>query len=347
MATRTISALGGNWSATTAWVEAQVPTAADDVVASLLGLSGALVVTTTSVCRSADFTGYTNTLSGSGDLTVGASTSGAFKLAATMTNTWTGTLTFASTVTGNVITTAGIALASNVTFNGVGGSWTQGDAFLTTGTWTLTNGSYSDGGFNLTAASFASSNANTRVIVMGDCTWKATGTGTVWNFATTTGLTFTPTTSTIEISDISTTGKTFAGGGLTYETVHIDAGGSGLITISGANTFDELQIDAPKSVQFPASVTQTFIDAPQWRGSSGNVITITSSSAGTAATLLSNIDPRTACDWLSLKDSSATGTTIFDQGSNSTQVSGVTGWIASSAPVNVYPKQSISLGIFI
>ena len=59
MATRTISNAGGNYNATGTWVEAAVPTSADDVVAT--ATSGQLTVNVTSAARTVDFTNYTNT----------------------------------------------------------------------------------------------------------------------------------------------------------------------------------------------------------------------------------------------------------------------------------------------
>lgn len=60
MATRTISDLGGNYNATTTWVEGVVPTSADDVVAT--ATSGQLTVNVSAAARSIDLTLYTNTL---------------------------------------------------------------------------------------------------------------------------------------------------------------------------------------------------------------------------------------------------------------------------------------------
>jgi hypothetical protein len=60
MATRTISNAGGNYNSTGTWVEAAVPTSADDVVAT--ATSGQLTVNVSSAARTFNFTNYTNTL---------------------------------------------------------------------------------------------------------------------------------------------------------------------------------------------------------------------------------------------------------------------------------------------
>lgn len=60
MATRTISNTGGNYNATGTWVEAVVPTSADDVVST--ATSGQLTVNVAAAARSIDLTTYTNTV---------------------------------------------------------------------------------------------------------------------------------------------------------------------------------------------------------------------------------------------------------------------------------------------
>jgi len=61
MAIRTVSNLGGNWTASTAWVEGSVPTASDDVV--FTATSGNITVTSSgTVCRNLDFTNYVGTI---------------------------------------------------------------------------------------------------------------------------------------------------------------------------------------------------------------------------------------------------------------------------------------------
>ena len=83
MATRTISNTGGNWNATGTWVEAIVPTAADDVVAT--ATSGQLTLNVSASIRTVNFTNYTNTLTMSNNLAIGAGTG--------LTNTFVNTMT--------------------------------------------------------------------------------------------------------------------------------------------------------------------------------------------------------------------------------------------------------------
>jgi hypothetical protein len=60
MATRTISAAGGNWNSTATWVGGVIPTTADDIVGD--ATSGNLVVNITPTIRFANFSAYTGTL---------------------------------------------------------------------------------------------------------------------------------------------------------------------------------------------------------------------------------------------------------------------------------------------
>ena len=196
------------------------------------------------------------------------------------------TFTFAATSTGKTITTNSRQLGL-VTFNGVGGGWTLQDDLTVVATLTLTNGSFNANNFNVTGTSFSSSNSNTRTLAMGSGTWTLSSTFTIWNLATTTGLTFNANTSTIVLSNTSASSKTFAGGGLTYYNLSISAAtGVATYIITGANTFN--QISSSKTVTYtitlPASTTTT---VTTWNptGSSGNLLTLQSSLLLTAATL--------------------------------------------------------------
>lgn len=150
MATRTISVVGGNWSATTAWVEAAVPTAADDVVAT--NLSGNLTIDGTSgspsLCRSANFTNYVGTLTWAAakQLNVGDGSGGSLIFVAGMTASPSSTsvLKMISTTTGNSLTFAGKVLGV-VEFNGAGGGWTLTDDPNTTRDYTFTAGTVTFG----------------------------------------------------------------------------------------------------------------------------------------------------------------------------------------------------------
>ena len=329
MATRTIKSTGGNWSAAGTWVEGAVPTAADDVVAT--ATSGNLVLNTTGlVCRSLDLNLYTATLSGTNGLTIGDATAGAgnvaVRLGASMTRTSTGTWTLASTsATQQTITTNGKTYPS-ITISGVGSSYLLADDFSAPvgATLTLSNGTLDANNRNVTVGKFVSISGATRSLVMGTGTWTMTGTSAdVWNVQVA-GLTFSGASATLVCADTAAGTKILDfGNGLTYGTVTIPAGG-GPVALTGiaANvTITNLNVTGPKTISFQAARTWNIAN---WNinGTAGNLVTISSSTAGSAATL--NFTGATpSSDYLSVKDVTATGQSLY-AGVNSTNVSGNT-----------------------
>ncbi|HTP57237.1 MAG TPA: hypothetical protein VMJ72_03135, partial [Candidatus Paceibacterota bacterium] len=273
------------------------------------------------------------TFGGSGGLVLGSASTwagssavslrGSLTLGSGMTRTYTGDLTFTSTSGTTTITPNGTSLASALTFNGVGGTWQLGGDLITTGAVTLTNGTLDADGKNLTAASFSSANGNTRVITMGDGTWTLTGTGTVWDTSTTTGLSLTPDASTVKIDDASSAGKTFSGGGMTYDTLQLTGAGTGAFTIAGNNTFTTFTLDTPPHVlDFTGGTTNT---ACTWNlsGTAGNVNTVTSTDT-TAYTLVSSCPGTSTVDYVTASYLTVTpagslilGPNFVDNGNNS------------------------------
>lgn len=253
------------------------------------------------------------------------------------------TCTLASTsATTRTITTNGVSFMP-LNFNGVGGSWKFEDDYLLTsgggvnGAITLTNGSLNANNKNITCGSFVSSNSNTRTLTMGSGLWTLSGTGTVWNLATVTNLTFNKDTADILLSNTTTTSRTFSGGGLTYNKLTIGgATGTSTLTINGANTFSELASTktVAHTISFGANQTITTWSVT---GTSGNVVTVNSSAAGTARTL--TITNRTSgIDYLDVKD--ITGGNLqpvtFYAGANTILRSNVIGVAATTPTANQY-----------
>lgn len=256
MATRTVSAAGGNWQTAGTWVEAAVPTAADDVVVLPAGASGQLTLNSgTCSCRSADFTGYTNTLTHSSGVTwaIGDGTTGHLKLVAGMTYAPAGAraINFVSTTTGNQITCAGKTLGT-VTFNGAGGAWTLQDNFAAAGSvsLTLTAGTLSTNGQTLTLVSLVSTGSVARTLDMTGSPITCSGTGTAWN-AGGTNLTITPTGSTLTFTGA---GCTLTMGTFTYNNLSVTS--TGTITLGGAATFNgNVTFNGATTVNAGASIT--------------------------------------------------------------------------------------------
>jgi hypothetical protein len=172
---------------------------------------------------------------------IGLTVSGSLTFPATnFSRTYTGTTLFNATTTGNTITTNGISLAT-VLFNGIGGSWTLGYELITTATLTFTNGTLdtsSSGNYALTINAFSSSNSNIRTINLNSSTITIATSVTAWNMSTSTNATLNAGTSTINLT--SSIGPGFIGGGLTYYNVEFSATSQTTVSISGANTFNNL-----------------------------------------------------------------------------------------------------------
>jgi hypothetical protein len=277
---------------------------------------------------SLDSTGFTGTWSqGANAMSI---TPGNLTLdAGTTVTAGAGAISFTATSGTQSITSAGKTI-NPITQNGVGGTVSLADnlALTSTGTYTLTNGTFNANNNNLTVGLFSSTNSNIRTITMGSGTWTLSGTGTVWNCATSTNLTVNPDTSTIVLSDTSTTARTFAGGGKTYNNLTIGGlTGTSVLTLSGSNTFNTIASTktVAHTITFTAGTTTTVSD---WtaKGTLGNILTINSSTPGSQATL-NKAGPSIVSElnYLSIRDSNATP--IWYAGDNSTDVSNNTGWV--------------------
>lgn len=271
----------GNWDAsnTTNWAYtsggasgATVPTSTNDVLFDANSGAGTVTITATANCLSLDFTGYTQTISGSSALNV----YGSLTFSSGMTNSYTGALTFLATSSGKTITTNTKAI-TNPIFNGVGGVWTLQDNF-TSPLLTLTNGT----------------------LIPQSNTITLTGSGTVWNA---TSGSYTPGTSTIKLTNSSSSSKTFAGANMTYNNLWLSGAGTGIYIISGSNTFTDFKVDTPPhTINFTAGSRQT-VSTFTVSGTAGNLNTLQSTVSGTQWGLASS--STISIDYVSLQDSKA------------------------------------------
>jgi len=197
-------------------------------------------------------------------------------------------ITFAGRIT-QQFTSASVTFIPVLVINSPAGTFQLQDAFTSNAgrTLTLTYGTLDLQSFTLTTGLFSSSNSNTRTINFGSGTIALSGTGTVWTMATSTNATINKGTGTISLTDTSTTARTFAGGGLSYPKLSIGgATGVSTLTISGNNTFAE--IASTKTVATTISLAATTQTVVAWTatGTSGNLLTITGTSAASPATLV-------------------------------------------------------------
>ena len=199
------------------------------------------------------------------------------------------------------------------------------------GTLTVTTGGFDANSYAVTVLIVSSSGTGTRTITMGSGTWTLSGTGTVWNLATTTNLTFNKNTANIVLSNTTTTARTFAGGGLTYNKLTIGGTtGTSTLTFTDSNTFSEIASTkaVAHTMTFTAGTTTT-VTTWSVSGTSGNVVTLGSTTTS-AFTLAKAGGGAVSSDYLSISYSTATPGSTWYAGSNSTNGGNNSGWIFSA-----------------
>lgn len=286
--------------------------------------------TSSYTARNIDFTGFAGTWGATSTATI----YGNLTLSTGMTLTAAAsTLTFAATSGTKTIASNGKTIDFPLTFNGVGGTWQLQDALTmgSTRTLTHTNGTIDLNGKTLTVGTAYTTAAGTKNLTFNAGTLVCpTASTTAFNNAQPTNYTTTAGTGVGYISMTGATAKTFVGGGSTFNCT-LQQAGAGALTITGSNTFTAISNSVqPTTFTFTASTTQTVTN---WSvsGTSGNLVTINSSTAGTRATL-SKSSGTVSSDYLSIQDSAATGGATWYAGANSTNVSNNTGWIFTAPP---------------
>ncbi len=171
-----------------------------------------------------------------------------------ITRTYTGTISFNATSGVKTVTTNGRSLSSNVSFNGVGGSWQLIDSFdIGNKAITLGNGSLDTNNQSVIASSSTGGLVSTGTIVRSLTLGSSTitlGSGCV-NFTDSTNLTLNAGTSTINCSATTS----FRGGGNTFYNVNLtSSSGSGIQPITGANTFNNLTLNGSTNNTFGFSL---------------------------------------------------------------------------------------------
>ena len=124
--------------------------------------------------------------------------------------------------------------------------------------------------------------------------------------------------------------KQFIGGGKTFYDVTFNQSH----TIQGSNGFHDLTIAAAKTLTLTAGTTQTISGTLTADGSAGNVITIASSSAGTAANIV--VATKGTLDYMAISDNHATGAAVPLHPTNSTNNGGNIGWFPSQAAAALF-----------
>ena len=290
----------------------------------------AIVIATNGGVKNLNFTGFSGSFSSSaftiyGNLTISTGM--------TVTGGANAT-TFAATSGTQTITSNNKTYDRPITINGVGGSVELIDALAqgSSRAFTLTNGTFNAKNQNVTVGTFALG-GGTKTLTLGSGTWTVAGSGaSAWNANTNvTGLTVSASTGTISMTSASA--KTFSGGAKVWPT--LNQGGAGTLTIAQSNTFANITNTVqPATVTLTAGTTQT-VTSLGLAGTSGNLITLNSSVAGTKATIY-KASGSVSLSFVSIKDIAATGGANFNAFTSSGCVDGGnnTGWDFNSA---LYP----------
>lgn len=327
--TQTRSGAGGNWSTAGNWTS-RVPLPQDDVIISS-GATGTITADMPRLGRDIDFTGFTGTASMN---TVPYMSFGSWTSGSSTTYTGTQTKTFAGRDT-HTITSNGKIFSGGIFIDSKAGSYSMLDDLTILGRFTTTSGTLNTNNFNMSSnnssANFVWNAAST--VNVGTSTFTMTNGGSnPWSYQ---GAVMDASAATLVIADASATSRQISGGGKTYGTLTYTVPGStGALTITGANTFGNINFsDASnaRTLTFPASTTTTITGTFNVNGTAGKLMTVNSSTSGATATL-SKPSGVVSADYLSIKDSTATGGAGWYAGTHSTNVSNNTGW-AFTAPV--------------
>ena len=244
-----------HWSATSGGAAgASAPTSADNVIFNTLSNATAYAVTIGLTASPAACLDVSIAGPAVGNVTITSAATSVLNVFGSWLNAATGvafastagcSLNFLATTTGKTVTTNNIAIgALNVTFNSVSGGWTLGSAFNQAGAGiSVAAGSFDTGSYAIISSLIISNGSIVRSISLGSSTLTLSNTNPVSGSAT--NLTYNAGTSTINCSNAAVT---FAGMGKTFYNVNFTSTtGGGTSTITGTNTFNNLNQTSPVS----------------------------------------------------------------------------------------------------
>jgi filamentous hemagglutinin len=250
--------------------------------------------------------------------------------AATAISSGVSAWTFGSTSTQS-INTGGLTHSFPWTFNGAGGTFNLSSAVTigSTSTLTLTNGTLKLNGYTFISGAFATG-IGTKNLTFDAGTLSIVFIGNVFNNANPTGFTTTAGTGVGTIRLTGSSAKTFTGGGSIYNCT-LDQGGLGALTIADSNTFDDItnsyKATNATTLTFTSGTTTT-VNNFTASGEVGRLLTINSSTPGSAATL-SKSTGSVSVSYCSIFNSAATGGATWEALTTNGNINsgGNSGWI--------------------
>lgn len=311
----------GHWSNTSGGVSnGTAPTSATDVIFDASSGAGSAVVTlmtngaNTPQCKSINTTGFTGTI-----------TQGDESLYVFGDANFTG-ITLSTAVYLQSTTTCAFTPVANtgylVDISGAGTTTLQNDSLNCNLTC---NAAFNANNHNLTIGTC--NIGASAAVTMGSGTWTITGDGSA--FSVNAAATITAGTSTVKFTGNSANPKAFDGAGKTYYNYWNATAGSGAVSITGANTFNDIKIDAGRTQKFTESTTTT-VTTFTANGTAGNLITLAAVTPGTSFTLTKSGGGTISCSFMSISWSTATPAATWSA-MNSTNGGNNSGWSFTSA----------------
>jgi hypothetical protein len=182
-----------------------------------------------------------------------------------------------------IFDSAGKTITFPMTITSITGTLQFTSAYTSSSSITLTLGILDLNDYNVTSTVFSSSNSNVRTIDFGSSVFSLSGTGTIWDIATSTNFTVIKGTGEILLTNTTTTARTFTGSaaGITLQYPKLTIGGAtgvSTLTINGNNSFASMA--STKTVAHTISIGSSTQNVGTWSisGTSGNVVTISGSS---------------------------------------------------------------------
>ncbi len=246
------------WSTTSGGLGgAAEPTSSDDVFFdSNSGVNTITITSSDARCNNLTCTGFSGTLTGSGGNMI---IFGNLILSNTMVFSVDSSVSFTGISGSKTLDFGGLSISTSAdfVFDGVGITWTLQSNLIISGVLDLVNGVLDANNKNVTCGSFDSNNTNIRTLTMGSGTWTITDSGSSWYLGAGTNLTFNSNTSTLKFTDSNTGNVFFDGSGKTYYNIWNATSGSDIFIFINSNTFNDIKIDAGRTVKFTDGTTQT------------------------------------------------------------------------------------------
>lgn len=327
---------GTKWATTSGGAGgASVPTTADDVFFD--GNSGSGTITTsgtsTDVCRSLNCTGFTGTLNhaASTRINIGDGTAGAGNVALKLVAGMTYTIASSSDIylvstsaTQQTIDTGGKSLRQLIIDTSANNSNYILASAMTVRYMAWYDGTFTTNNFNMSIG--GSDVLSPASIVFGTSTITFTGENSFYTIKAF-GSTLSAASATFVLQNSSPASqRNFAASGTTLGSVTVTGDNLRITNSFTVGTFNLNNAGQTVGLVISSGQTVTVTSAFNSNGTAGNLTKLLSSTSGSAATL-SKSSGSVVVDYMSIKDSTATGGASWYAGANSTDVSGNTGWI--------------------